>query len=87
MKGFAVSVSSAILGCIAGSLFGLWFTERLERRKTMMIAGFCFMISAVGSALAFSIWDFTFWRFVGVFTYLYCKAIHINTAIQIRRVP
>jgi sugar porter (SP) family MFS transporter len=63
MKGFAVS--SAILGCIAGPLFGFWFTERLGRRKTMMIAGFCFMISAVGSAFAFSIWDFAFWRFVG----------------------
>ena len=63
MKGFAVS--SAILGCIAGPVFGFWFTERLGRRKTMMIASFCFMISAVGSAFAFSIWDFAFWRFVG----------------------
>jgi len=63
MKGLAVS--SAILGSIAGPLFGFWFTERLGRRKTMMIASFCFMISAVGSAFAFSIWDFAFWRFVG----------------------
>ena len=63
MKGFAVS--SAILGCIAGPLFGLWFTERLGRRKTMMIASLCFMISAIGSAFAFSILDFSFWRFVG----------------------
>ena len=63
MKGFAVS--SAILGSIVGPLFGLWFTERLGRRKTMMIAGICFMVSAIGSALAFTIWDFVFWRFVG----------------------
>lgn len=63
MKGFAVS--SAILGCIAGPLFGLWFTERLGRRKTMMIAGVCFMVSAIGSALAITIWDFAFWRFLG----------------------
>ena len=63
MKGFAVS--SAILGSIAGPLFGLWFTERLGRRKTMMIAAGCFMISAIGSAAAFSIWDFAFWRFIG----------------------
>lgn len=63
MQGFAVS--SAILGAIAGPLFGLWFTERLGRRKTMMIAAICFMVSAIGSALALTIWDFAFWRFVG----------------------
>ena len=63
MKGFAVS--SAILGSIIGPIFGLWFAEHLGRRKTMMIAGICFMISAIGSALAFNIWDFAFWRFVG----------------------
>ena len=34
MKGFAVS--SAILGAVTGPLFGLLFTERLGRRKTMM---------------------------------------------------
>jgi MFS family permease len=53
MKGFAVS--SAILGSISGPLFGLWFTERLGRRKTMMIAATCFIVSAIGSAFAFSI--------------------------------
>ena len=63
MQGFAVS--SAILGAIVGPLCGLWFTERLGRRKTMMIAAVCFMISAIGSALAINIWDFAFWRFVG----------------------
>lgn len=63
MQGFAVS--SAILGAIVGPLCGLWFTERLGRRKTMMIAAICFMVSAIGSALAVTIWDFAFWRFIG----------------------
>lgn len=63
MKGFAVS--SAILGSITGPLIGLWLADRLGRRKTMMLAAIFFMISAVGSALAIGIWDFTFWRFVG----------------------
>ena len=62
MKGFAVS--SAIFGSVAGPLFGLWFAERLGRRKTMMIAAICFVVSAIGSALAFNIWDFAFWRFI-----------------------
>ncbi len=63
MKGFAVS--SAVLGAITGPLFGLTFADRLGRRKTMMIAAFCFMISTIGSALAGTIWDFVVWRFMG----------------------
>jgi sugar porter (SP) family MFS transporter len=63
MKGFAVS--SAILGAIAGPLLGLWFTERLGRRKTMMAAAVCFMFSAVGTTFAATIWDFALWRFMG----------------------
>ena len=63
MKGFAVS--SAILGAVTGPLFGLWFTERLGRRKTMMLAAAFFMVSTIGSALAVTIWDFGVWRFMG----------------------
>ncbi|WP_343701227.1 sugar porter family MFS transporter [Chitinophaga sp.] len=63
LKGFAVS--SAILGAISGPLVGLWFADRLGRRKTMMLASFFFMISAIGSGLAAGIWDFGLWRFVG----------------------
>uniref|UniRef100_UPI002FDDA278 MFS transporter n=1 Tax=Chitinophaga sp. TaxID=1869181 RepID=UPI002FDDA278 len=63
MKGFAVS--SAILGAVTGPLFGMWFTERLGRRKTMMLAAFFFMISTIGTAAATGIWDFAVWRFFG----------------------
>lgn len=63
MKGFAVS--SAILGAITGPLFGLWFADRLGRRKTMMLAAACFMISTIGCSFAFGIWDFAIWRFLG----------------------
>ncbi|WP_341837517.1 sugar porter family MFS transporter [Chitinophaga pollutisoli] len=63
MKGFAVS--SAILGAISGPLVGLWCADRLGRRKTMMLASFFFMISAIGSGLALGIWDFALWRFLG----------------------
>jgi sugar porter (SP) family MFS transporter len=63
MKGWAVS--SAILGAVTGPLFGMWFTERLGRRKTMMLAAFFFMVSTVGSAWAATIWDFGIWRFMG----------------------
>ena len=63
LKGFAVS--SAILGAIAGPLFGLWFTDRIGRKKTMMVAAVFFMISTIGCASAAGIWDFGLWRFMG----------------------
>ncbi|ODS85234.1 MAG: hypothetical protein ABS46_02150 [Cytophagaceae bacterium SCN 52-12] len=63
LKGFAVS--SAILGSVSGPLFGMWFTERLGRRKTMMLAALFFMVSTFGSAFARGIWDFAVWRFMG----------------------
>ncbi len=63
LKGFAVS--SAILGAIAGPLFGLWFADRVGRKKTMMIAAVFFMISTIGTAFANGIWGFSMWRFVG----------------------
>lgn len=63
IKGFAVS--SAIFGSITGPLFGLWFADKLGRRKTMMISAMCFMISAIGSSIAVNIEGFVFWRFLG----------------------
>lgn len=63
MKGF--SVSSAILGAISGPLVGLWMSDKIGRRKTMICAAVCFMLSTVGTAIANSIWHFAFWRFVG----------------------
>ncbi len=63
MKGFVVS--SAILGSVSGPLIGMRFAELIGRRKTMMIAAVLFMLSALGSALAFGVWDLCFWRFVG----------------------
>src|SRR5689334_22198378 len=45
MKGFAVSTAN--LGALAGPLVGLWFTERLGRKKTMMLAALFFMVSTI----------------------------------------
>lgn len=63
MKG--VLVSSAALGAISGPLIGLWFADKIGRRKTMMIAALFFAISAIGSALAVQFWDLCLWRFLG----------------------
>ncbi|MCF7817389.1 MAG: sugar porter family MFS transporter [Kiritimatiellales bacterium] len=62
-KGMAVS--SAIFGSILGPLVGMWMSDALGRRRTLGIAAFCFMVSAIGSALPHSIFAFNFWRAVG----------------------
>jgi len=63
MKGFAVS--SAILGSMSGPLIGLWFTERVGRRMTMMLAAVFFAFSTIGTSIAGTIMTFALWRFMG----------------------
>jgi sugar porter (SP) family MFS transporter len=63
LKGLAMS--SAVLGAISGPLLGVWFADRLGRRKTMMMAAGCFMVSTFGCVSATSILTFSCWRFLG----------------------
>ncbi|MCW2937918.1 MAG: sugar transporter [Actinomycetia bacterium] len=58
-------VSSALLGCAVGAWFAGPLADRFGRIRVMVIAALLFVISAAGSALAFSAWDLTFWRLVG----------------------
>ncbi|MCH5246773.1 MAG: D-xylose transporter XylE [Muribaculaceae bacterium] len=44
-----ITSSSALLGCILGSALSGWFATSLGRKKTLIIAGFFFFISALGS--------------------------------------
>lgn len=43
----------------------MWLSDALGRRRTLGIAAFCFMVSALGSALPHSILAFNFWRAIG----------------------
>ncbi|MBD1944233.1 sugar porter family MFS transporter, partial [Coleofasciculus sp. FACHB-712] len=61
--GFAVS--SALLGSAVGAFFAGQIADRYGRVKTMIVASILFLISAVGSGIAFNIWDFMVWRLVG----------------------
>ncbi|MEP0754603.1 sugar porter family MFS transporter [Trichocoleus sp. Lan] len=61
--GFAVS--SALLGSAVGAFFAGQIADRYGRVKTMIVAAIMFFISAVGSGIAFTIWDFMVWRLVG----------------------
>ena len=63
LTGFAVSCA------LIGSAVGAWYAGRaadhLGRVRAMLIAAGLFAVSAVGSGLAFGVWDLIFWRFVG----------------------
>lgn len=70
--GFGLSSSElgfAVASVLVGSAIGAWYAGvaamRFGRVKVMLIASLLFSISAIGSALAFNLWDFSFWRLVG----------------------
>ncbi|WP_159944429.1 MULTISPECIES: sugar porter family MFS transporter [unclassified Nocardiopsis] len=58
-------VASALLGCVVGAATAGTLADRLGRIRVMQIAGFLFALSAIGSALPFSVWDLTLWRVLG----------------------
>ena len=63
LTGFAVS--SALLGCAVGAWFAGTLSNRYGRIPVMVIAAILFFISAIGSGLAFGVWDLIIWRVVG----------------------
>ncbi len=63
LTGFAVAV--ALLGCAAGAYFAGKIADRYGRIPAMKIGALLFLVSAVGTGLAFGVWDLIFWRLVG----------------------
>jgi SP family sugar:H+ symporter-like MFS transporter len=60
-----LSVSLALLGSAAGALAAGPVADRVGRRPVMLWSAALFAISAVGSGLPFTIWDFIAWRLLG----------------------
>ncbi len=58
-------VSSALLGCVAGAYMAGRLADRLGRIRVMVMAAVLFLVSAIGSGLAFTEWDLILWRVVG----------------------
>ena len=50
------TVSSALLGCVVGAYGAGWLADRQGRIKVMVLAAVLFLVSAIGSGLAFSPW-------------------------------
>jgi SP family sugar:H+ symporter-like MFS transporter len=63
MTGFAVSC--ALLGSALGAFLAGSIADRQGRLRTMIIASILFTIGSLGSAFAFGVWDFIFWRTLG----------------------
>lgn len=63
LTGFAVAV--ALLGCAAGSYGAGRLADRIGRIKVMLIGSGLFLISALGTGLAFGVWDLILWRLIG----------------------
>lgn len=63
LLGFAVA--SALIGCAVGAWFAGRIADRYGRIRVMLIAAVLFIVSAIGCALAFSVWDLSFWRVIG----------------------
>jgi len=60
-----VIVGSALWGTVIGALTGAFPNDALGRRKTLLIIGTLYTISAIGSSLAANPWTFAVFRFIG----------------------
>jgi sugar porter (SP) family MFS transporter len=61
----SVVMAMALWGTVFGALFGGIPTNRLGRKKTLILIGIFYFISAVGSAFANDPYIFAFFRFLG----------------------
>jgi len=60
-----LSVSLALLGSAAGAFSAGPLANRVGRTRCMVGASVLFTLSAIGSGLPVTIWDFIFWRLLG----------------------
>jgi SP family sugar:H+ symporter-like MFS transporter len=63
VTGFAVAV--ALLGCALGAYLAGKVADRYGRIPAMKIGALLFLVSSIGTGLAFGVWDLIFWRLVG----------------------
>lgn len=61
----AWAISCALIGCLAGAMASGVISDRLGRRRGLLIAALIFAVSSVGTAWAGSIDVFVAWRIVG----------------------
>jgi SP family sugar:H+ symporter-like MFS transporter len=60
-------VAIALIGSAIGAAVAGRVADRIGRIRCMQIAAVMFVISAIGSALPFALWELAFWRIIGGF--------------------
>src|SRR5512139_1045692 len=60
-----LAMGAALYGTVAGSLFGGWPTDRFGRKKTLILIGLLYVVSALGCAFAGGVGMFIAARFIG----------------------
>lgn len=63
--GSGFNIASMLLGCAAGALFAGRMADIIGRKKTLLIAAACFIVSAYGSGIAQSSTEFIIYRIIG----------------------
>ncbi|MGY3204283.1 sugar porter family MFS transporter [Streptomyces sp. TE5632] len=58
-------IAIALIGCAIGAATAGRIADRVGRIRVMQIAALLFTVSAIGSAVPFSLYDLAFWRVVG----------------------
>ena len=61
----SVVMAMALWGTVIGAIFGGIPTNKLGRKKTLLIIGILYTVSAIGSGLANDPYTFAFFRFLG----------------------
>jgi SP family sugar porter-like MFS transporter len=57
--------SSALIGCMVGALACVFLADKYGRKRLLILAGFLFTLSAIGTAMASTFFWFSFYRIVG----------------------
>lgn len=60
-----LTMSSALVGCLVGALAAGALSDRYGRKRLLILAGFMFTLSAVGTALAWNLTSFNTFRVIG----------------------
>ncbi|MEP0712494.1 MAG: sugar porter family MFS transporter, partial [Algoriphagus sp.] len=57
--------SSALIGCMIGAGICILISDKLGRKRLLIASGLLFSVSAIGTALAGTFWEFNFYRIIG----------------------
>jgi sugar porter (SP) family MFS transporter len=64
-KGVGWAASCALVGCLFGAAFAGTISDRIGRKKVLIISAVLFLVSALGTALPRNLIEFIIFRFIG----------------------